>query len=68
MITECTITCPHCGFAKEETMFVCGGESEYTCTRCAHILRPKEGECCVFCAYGNMICPPQQDKRNCCSG
>jgi hypothetical protein len=24
------------------------------------LLRPKTGDCCVFCSYGDMKCPPMQ--------
>jgi hypothetical protein len=24
------------------------------------LLRPKPGDCCVFCSYGDMKCPPMQ--------
>jgi hypothetical protein len=24
------------------------------------VLRPKPGDCCVFCSYGSVKCPPQQ--------
>jgi len=25
-----------------------------------HLLRPKSGDCCVFCSYGSVPCPPIQ--------
>lgn len=68
MFTEAVIACPFCGFKKNETMPAAYSEKEYTCAKCAKVLTPKEGECCVFCSYSNMICPPQQEKRDCCSG
>ena len=68
MLLEATLTCPHCGFSKEETMPTAYSESDYTCTKCRTKLKPKAGDCCVFCSYSNTICPPQQEKRDCCSG
>ncbi len=32
----------------------------YECTDCHTLLRPRRGECCVFCSYGSSKCPPQQ--------
>jgi hypothetical protein len=26
-------------------------------------LRPKAGDCCVFCSYGTVPCPPVQEVR-----
>ena len=68
MLLEAKILCPHCGFSKEETMPTAYSEDRYECTRCHAILKPKKGECCVFCSYSNTVCPPVQEKRDCCSG
>ena len=43
----------------------------YECTGCRVRLRPKPGDCCVFCSYGDVPCPPKQalpDRAACCSG
>ncbi len=32
----------------------------YQCTACGALLRPKAGDCCVFCSYGSVKCPPMQ--------
>jgi hypothetical protein len=32
----------------------------YECTGCGTLLRPKHGDCCVFCSYGSVPCPPIQ--------
>ena len=55
-----TIHCPNCGFAKEETMPVDACVVFYTCAQCGVILRPKAGDCCVFCSYADDKCPPMQ--------
>jgi len=34
----------------------------YECGGCKRVLRPKRGDCCVFCSYGSMKCPPEQVK------
>ncbi|MGB9260201.1 MAG: GDCCVxC domain-containing (seleno)protein [Pseudolabrys sp.] len=38
----------------------------YACKGCGHRLRPKSGDCCVFCSYGSAPCPPVQ-AGNCCN-
>ena len=32
--------------------------------RAAFSLRPRPGECCVFCSYGSEKCPMKQDETN----
>jgi hypothetical protein len=63
-----TITCPHCGFNKEEIMPVDACSYFYECTNCGIMIKPKPGDCCVFCSYGSVKCPPIQagDKGGCC--
>ena len=38
----------------------------YECTGCKRLLKPKQGDCCVFCSYGSVRCPPIQEQRDCC--
>lgn len=60
------ITCPNCGFQKEEKMPTDACQYFYQCTNCGQILKPKNGDCCVFCSYGKVKCPPmQQNKCRC---
>ena len=33
----------------------------YECKECRKILRPKKGDCCVYCSYGDVPCPPIQE-------
>ncbi|MBI2731516.1 MAG: hypothetical protein HYX40_12335 [Sphingobacteriales bacterium] len=51
------ITCPHCGFKKEETVPTDHCLIRYTCTHCHKSITPKKGDCCVFCSYGTVKCP-----------
>ena len=60
------IKCPLCGFEKEETMPEDSCVYFYVCTNCNKILKPIEGDCCVFCSYGSEECPPIQKDKNCC--
>ena len=32
----------------------------YRCAGCGEMLRPLEGDCCVFCSYADVGCPPCQ--------
>ena len=38
----------------------------YVCEKCKTVLRPKQGDCCVYCSYGTVKCPPIQAGDNCC--
>ena len=58
-----TITCPHCGESVEEAMPTDRCVHFYECTACRVMLRPKPGDCCVFCSYGNARCPPMQESN-----
>ena len=60
MILESVITCPKCGFQKEETMPADACRYFYECDNCKSILKPRKGDCCVFCSYGSVKCPPKQ--------
>ncbi|HSR75915.1 MAG TPA: GDCCVxC domain-containing (seleno)protein [Xanthobacteraceae bacterium] len=62
MISHSTITCPHCGTARMETMPGDACRVFYDCTGCGMMLRPKPGDCCVFCSYGSVPCPPVQSQ------
>lgn len=60
------ISCPHCGAANNETMPVDACLWFYECPHCEELLRPKKGDCCVFCSYGSVQCPPKQLGNDCC--
>jgi hypothetical protein len=63
---ESTLTCPACGYAKRETMPTQACWYFYECGKCRGLLRPKPGDCCVFCSYGSVKCPPVQMEKGCC--
>jgi predicted ferric reductase len=63
---ESTITCPKCGHKKTEMMPTNACEFFYECENCKTRLRPLEGDCCVYCSYGTVKCPPIQAGENCC--
>lgn len=72
-IPDSTITCPVCGFSKTETMPTDACQWFYECTNCHTVLKPKPGDCCVYCSYGTVPCPPIQETQearaqsSCCS-
>lgn len=55
-----TITCPHCSYQATETMPTDACQFFYECAGCGALLRPLQGDCCVFCSYGSVPCPPIQ--------
>jgi hypothetical protein len=57
------LTCPACGHAAEERMPRDACQFYYECAACGTLLRPKAGDCCVFCSYGTVPCPPVQLAR-----
>ena len=61
------ITCPQCGHAETETMPTEACQWFYACKGCGALLKPKPGDCCVFCSYGDVPCPPIQLERAGCS-
>jgi hypothetical protein len=64
MIDQSIITCPLCGTTKSERMRADACRIIYECTGCHMTLRPKAGDCCVFCSYGSVPCPPIQAKHS----
>ena len=60
IIAESNICCPFCGTSKIETMPTDTCQFFYDCTGCGVLLRPKRGDCCVFCSYGSVPCPSIQ--------
>ena len=55
------ITCPLCGFRRRERMPADACLYFYECRGCKALLRPKAGDCCVFCSFGSVPCPPVQE-------
>lgn len=61
-----TITCPQCGHQKEEIMPTDACVYFYKCENCKTLLKPNQGDCCVFCSFGTVKCPPIQAGEHCC--
>ncbi len=61
------LTCPHCSFKQEERMLTDACQFSLDCPWCGRRLKPKPGDCCVYCSYGSVPCPPIQAGRGCCA-
>ena len=61
MVLESVIHCPVCGHEKREIMPTDACLIFYDCEGCGIVLRPKPGDCCVFCSYGSVRCPSIQE-------
>lgn len=62
-ILESTLTCPTCGHQERQTMPTDACQYFYECAVCHALHKPKQGDCCVFCSYGTVECPPRQLER-----
>jgi transposase-like protein len=63
MDLQSVLTCPKCGHQSVETMPIDACQFFYDCKGCGARLKPLEGDCCVFCSYGSLPCPPMQTGR-----
>jgi hypothetical protein len=61
------LICPHCAHVTRETMPADACMFFYECKGCKALLSPLPGDCCVFCSYGSVKCPPVQMQTGCCS-
>jgi len=61
------ITCPACGHRAEEQMPTDACIYFYECKGCRTLLRPVARDCCVFCSFGTVKCPPVQLEKGCCA-
>ena len=59
-VLDSLLTCPHCGFAQRLGMPTDACMFFHECAKCKVVLRPLVGDCCVFCSYGSVKCPPIQ--------
>ncbi|MDR9418527.1 GDCCVxC domain-containing (seleno)protein [Gracilimonas sp.] len=60
------LTCPNCGARQQEQMPENSCQYFWECPDCSQLLKPKTGDCCVFCSYGDVACPPVQKEGHCC--
>ncbi len=64
-IKKSTLTCPECGHKETLKMPTDACLWFYECSNCHVLLKPKPGDCCVFCSYATVPCPPIQMKGTC---
>ena len=60
VITTANLMCPECGNEQDTEMPVEACQYFYECVHCEAILTPQPGDCCVYCSYADVKCPPQQ--------
>ena len=57
--TPTTIRCPACSVTSAAIMPTTACMFFWDCPACDVVVRPKPGDCCVFCSYGSQPCPPK---------
>ena len=60
MIREATLVCPRCHESSFHIMPTDACAFYLECPACHKMLRPLPGDCCVFCSYADVPCPPKQ--------
>jgi len=60
LVTKARLTCPKCLAAQEANMPTDACQFFYKCQLCGKMLKPKKGDCCVFCSYADTKCPSKQ--------
>lgn len=64
-VLRSVLTCPHCGHKSAHEMATDSCRAFEVCDACNAMIRPKAGDCCVFCSHGDAPCPPIQEARAC---
>ena len=60
-----TMRCPVCAVVVTEWMPTDRCIVVWECTGCHATIRPKPGDCCVYCSFGDKRCPFVQDDVAC---
>ncbi|MEQ1681554.1 MAG: GDCCVxC domain-containing (seleno)protein [Nitrospira sp.] len=60
VIRQSVVTCPRCGANAQREMPTDACIVIFECDSCRVVLRPKSGDCCIFCSFANVQCPPVQ--------
>ncbi|MDQ3047635.1 MAG: hypothetical protein M3R27_08820 [Bacteroidota bacterium] len=61
--SKSVVKCPICKYKKEVIMPVMLFQTMYECEECNARLKPNVGDCCVFCSFGSVPCPPVQKEK-----
>ena len=62
VILQSELLCPKCGHKMVDTMPTNACQWFYECEHCRMLISPKQGDCCVFCSFGSVPCPTEQQK------
>ena len=57
MQTDSNLKCPNCHHTERVAMPMDYCQFIYECKSCHELMKAKEGDCCVFCSYGDVPCP-----------
>ena len=60
------LTCPHCRHVERLAMPTDAYVFFHECAACHVRLRPKSGDCCVFCSFGVCRQESRTTDRDCC--
>jgi len=52
------LTCPHCGHVQAVSLPTDACLYFRDCAGCNALIKPRYGDCCVVCSYGDRLCPP----------
>ncbi len=63
LITRTNLNCPHCGFIEELDIPQNYWLVFHTCASCSTQISPLDGDCCVFCSYGDHHCTDKQKEE-----
>ena len=66
VVTHSVLRCQNCGAPTAAEVPTDACVFFFECEFCHALLRPKPGDCCVFCSYGTVKCPPVQLQQDCC--
>lgn len=69
VIPTSVLTCPVCVHSRSEVMPTDACQWFYEYEQCHTLLHPLPGDCCVYCSYGTVPCPPIQlaGPTGCCA-
>ncbi len=66
VVLEAHIVCPNCKLSSKEIMPLTSCQYFYKCKHCQEVIRPLGEDCCVYCSYADLPCPPIQEGKACC--
>lgn len=64
VVTTTRLTCPMCGQVQVLEMPSDACQYFFECSHCYALLKPRPGDCCIFCSYADVACPPRQQAKS----